>query len=944
MGSKSNRVKDQGAKLFNKANNHDQSINYKDNYLRTIIETTTDGFMIVDSNGKIIDVNRSYCSMTGYSRNELIGMAISDIDDNESPEATSARINRIIEKGGELFETRHRRKDSTVFDVEISTTYMAKEGGLFACFCRDITSRNEAGREITRMADMLDLAPGAITVHDVNGDFVYTNKRNLELHGFTKEEFLKKSITEIDAPESRELIKTRLEQIREKGEATFEALHYRKDGTTFPLKLYVKMIDWSGKPAMLSIGTDIEDIRKTEQALRESEKKYRQLTENMSDIVWTADMSLKTTYVSPSVENILGFTPEQHMARRLEEKHPPESLNKLREAFAEEIKKEADPGTDPQRTRLLEVQQYHADGRDLWVSMNISAIRDENGVMTGIQGVTRDITENKIASEALRESEEKYRQLFNNMTQGFALHEVINDKEGKPIDYRYLNVNPAFEKLTGVKAGTLVGRTVLEVMPDTEPYWIEIFGSVANTGNPVKYENYSKSISKYFDVWAFSPRKGQFAVIFSDITRRKLAEKAIQENEIRLKEQNDEYMTLNEELSGSNKKIKIINEELKKAWQKAEESDKLKTAFLANMSHEIRTPMNAIIGFSEIMLNPALSKERRENFTKIINSSCHQLLNLINDIIDIAKIETGQMNLHEEEININRTISEIEKIYTPLIQDKIVDLEISYGLPDNQATIITDPVKFKQIITNLVHNAFKFTDKGTITIGYRLNEKFIEFYVKDSGPGINSLHHEVIFERFRQLSSNDKKVNRGTGLGLPICKALTEMLGGSIWLKSEAGEGSAFYFSIPYKSKDNPENIRNMKTFDTYNFNGIKILVAEDEETNFLFINELIEETGATIVHAENGKEAVTLFNDNDDIRIILMDIKMPLMDGITATKLIKEVKPDVPVIAITAYAMSGDKEKCINAGCDDYLSKPVRRTELLDLISFYLNKRPAKA
>ncbi len=791
---------------------------------------------------------------------------------------------------------------------------------------------------------MLDLAPGAITVHDLNGNFIYTNKKNLELHGFTEEELMQMNLSDFNLPESRKLIKTRIEQIKENGEATFEVAHYRKDGTTFPLKLYVKMIDWSGKPAMLSIGTDIEDIRKAEQALRESEKKYRQLTENMSDIVWTADMNLKTNYVSPSVKKIFGFPPEQHIARSLKEKHPPDSLRKLREAFAEEIKKETDPDTDPQRTRLLEVQQYHADGRELWVSMNISAIRDKNGVMTGVQGITRDITENKIASEALRESEEKYRQLFNNMTQGFALHEVINDKDGNPVDYRYLDVNPAFEQLTGFKAGTIIGRTVLEVMPETEPYWIDIFGSVANTCNPIKYEDYSKSIGKYFDVWAFSPRKGQFAVVFSDITRRKIAEKANQGNEVRLKEQNDEYMALNEELSESNKKIKIINEELKKAWQKAEESDKLKTAFLANMSHEIRTPMNAIIGFSEIMLKPALSKERRENFTRIINSSCHQLLNLVNDIIDIAKIETGQMNLHEEEININRTITEIEKIYTPLIQDKGVDLKVSYGLPDNQAVIITDPVKFKQIITNLVHNAFKFTDKGRICIGYRHKEKYLEFYVKDTGPGIDPIHHEVIFERFRQLSSNDKKVNRGTGLGLPICKALAEMLGGSIWLESEAGKGSAFYFSIPYKPNDNPENIRNMETFDTYKFNGIKILVAEDEETNFLFINELIEETGATIIHAENGKEAVTLFNDIDDIGIILMDIKMPLMDGITATKLIKEVNPDVPVIAITAYAMSGDKEKCINAGCDDYLSKPIRRTELLDLISFYLNKRPAKA
>ncbi len=406
-----------------------------------------------------------------------------------------------------------------------------------------------------------------------------------------------------------------------------------------------------------------------------------------------------------------------------------------------------------------------------------------------------------------------------------------------------------------------------------------------------------------------------------DIAEKKIAEDALKENELRLKEQNERYLALNIELS--------------KARKKAEESDRLKTSFLANMSHEIRTPMNAIIGFSEMLLRPGIENDKHKAFTKIINSSCHQLLSLLDDIIDIAKIETGQMDIHKGKVNINHTISRIKNVFEPQAARKGVRIETYFDLPDQNAEIITDSSKLNQIMSNLAGNAVKFTEEGTIEIGYSSAEECMEFYVKDTGPGISKEYHEVIFDRFRQVDCETTRKHGGTGLGLHICKVLAEMLGGQIRLDSEPGKGSVFRFTIPCKQGNKtPDNLKEHKK-TSYSFDGKVILVAEDEETNFLYLNELIEDKCARILRAHNGHEAVEVFNQNPDIDIILMDIKMPVMDGISATKKIKsQNKRHVPIIALTAYAMSGDREMCLNAGCDAYLSKPIMQDELYDQIA----------
>jgi signal transduction histidine kinase/CheY-like chemotaxis protein len=430
-----------------------------------------------------------------------------------------------------------------------------------------------------------------------------------------------------------------------------------------------------------------------------------------------------------------------------------------------------------------------------------------------------------------------------------------------------------------------------------------------------------------------------FIAIKEDVTERKKADEAIRQSELMLKKNNDEYLTLNKELIDSNNRIKRINKELVAAREKAEESDKLKTAFLANLSHEIRTPMNSIIGISDILLRSNITNENMELF-QILNSSCHQLLNVVNDMIDISRIETGQMDIHIGKTNINQAITQIHNIFIPQVVQKSVVVEVSFQLKQELAEFNTDAFKLNQILTNLLSNAIKFTEQGKIEIGYKIVDSFIEFYVRDTGIGIKPEYHEIIFKRFRQVEMDFTRKYGGTGLGLPICKALVEMLGGRIWVESEFGKGSTFHFTLPYDNQILSDHKVELDKKTDYDLSDLIVLIAEDEKTNFLVLNEFLKDAGVKVIHARDGIEAIDIFLDNTNIDIVLMDIKMPRMNGIEATQAIKAINNKIPVIAITAYALAGDRKKFLAAGCDDYISKPIMQTELLEKIQKLTRKQ----
>ena len=419
-----------------------------------------------------------------------------------------------------------------------------------------------------------------------------------------------------------------------------------------------------------------------------------------------------------------------------------------------------------------------------------------------------------------------------------------------------------------------------------------------------------------------------------------------------IKSSNDEIGMLYDDFNNMLRQLVIREEERNIAEknmllskEKAEESDRLKSAFLANMSHEIRTPMNAILGFAELLTLPesSITPEERISYIKLIHNSGNNLLHLIDDIIDISKIEAGQLKIIMKETHINKILKDMLQSYKEIKKIKgreNIELLLNDEAQNQDLVIKTDPIRFQQIMSNLIDNSLKFTEEGFVEFGYQIQSKnFLLFYVKDTGIGIEKKKKDAIFDRFRKLEDDKTRVYRGAGLGLAICKSIIELLGGKIWVESMPGSGSSFYFTLPFIKSQVSEKVIPDNDIVDLNWSNKKILLVEDEPANIIYLEEVLRPTGAEVFKAINGKLAVDLYKNNPGIDIIIMDIKMPEMDGYEASNLIKKINKSVPIISQTAYAMPDEREKAIRSGIDHYLTKPIKPSSLLSVISKHLSK-----
>ncbi|HEY5123111.1 MAG TPA: ATP-binding protein, partial [Ignavibacteria bacterium] len=437
--------------------------------------------------------------------------------------------------------------------------------------------------------------------------------------------------------------------------------------------------------------------------------------------------------------------------------------------------------------------------------------------------------------------------------------------------------------------------------------------------------------------------------IIEDITLRKKAEQELiianKELSFQNKEKEkraDELIIANKELAYQNREKEKRATELTIAKEKAEESDRLKSAFLTNMSHEIRTPMNGILGFTELLREPNLTSDEQQDYIQTIQISGARMLNTINNIVDVSKLESGLTKVDIKETNINEKIEFTYKFFKPEVEIKGLQFFVKNGLPSKEAVIKTDNEKVYGILTNLVRNAIKFTYEGTIEFGYEKKGEYLEFFVKDTGVGIPENQKELIFERFRQGSESHNRGYEGSGLGLSIAKSYVEMLGGKIWVESEEGKGSTFYFTIPYNAVSEEKiEIVNVVSAEhkEVEIKNLKILIVEDDEISYSLLTRMLKKISKEVLHTITGVEAVDACRNNPDLDLVLMDIRMPLMDGNEATRKIRKFNRDVIIIAQTAYGFSGDREKAIEAGCNDYITKPISKTLLIGLILKYFNK-----
>jgi len=391
------------------------------------------------------------------------------------------------------------------------------------------------------------------------------------------------------------------------------------------------------------------------------------------------------------------------------------------------------------------------------------------------------------------------------------------------------------------------------------------------------------------------------------------------------------------------KKLELNNEELLLIKDKMEEANRLKSAFLANMSHEIRTPMNGIIGFSKLLADsPNIDAGTRQNYLNLINKSGYILLDLINDIIDLSKLESNQLKVCYNNCKIIEVLEELFEFFNSeknVVKKPHIKITLSEKEKIKDVSIFTDCNRIRQVLYNLLNNALKFTEEGEIKFGCYPKDKDLMFYVQDTGIGLSEHEKEIIFERFRQVDDKTTRRYGGSGLGLTITKGILERLKGKIWVESELGKGSTFYFSIPYikaNNKTNGDEINN--EVQKFYWPGKTILIVEDSIISYELLTKFLADTQIGIIHASDGQRAVDICRDIDQIDLILMDIQLPVLDGLEATNIIKSFKKDIPIIAQTANAMDEDRDNIISAGCDDYIAKPINRLELLQKIDFFFS------
>lgn len=867
-----------------------------------LAEVAPVGIFRTDAQGVTNYVNPRWCEISQLSMEEAIGDGwLKAVHPDDRKKIAKTWEKATAKKESSETEYRFLHADNSVAWVMGRAVPQKNKRGIIIGYIgtiTDITERklNEAilyERE-ERYRLLFENNPAPMLIYEKGPLKILAVNEAFEQHyGYSRKEAYKLLLTDLYPTEEKEAV-TKLVNSLKGHSKSKEWHHLKKDGTQITIIASSHELIYMGKKARVAVFTDISQRKLIEEALRESEERFRRLAENADDVIYRFEIfpERKFTYVSPAIYKVMGYTPEECYADPdlgYKIVHPDDrSMLENISVIEVEFRK-------PVVLRWLK-----KDGNIIWTEQKNVPIYDNNGTMIAVEGIARDITQRK-------QQEEEIKKLSVGIEQS-PVSVIITDTDGT-IEY----VNRKFCDITGYQPEEVLGKnpSILKSGNKTNEEYDALWQTIIS-GKEWRGEflNKKKNGDLYWESASISPIRNE-------------------------KGENTLFIGVKEDITAR----KGMEAELMAAKEKAEESDRLKTAFLNNMSHEIRTPLNAITGFSELLNSKDNDPEEITQYTSVIKQSSNQLLSIIDDIVNIATIEAGQVKLLHKNTNVNQILQNVYEQIKIKVSEINISCEIEQTLPDTKANIITDETKLTQILSNLVTNALKFTEKGSIKYGCFLKDKYILFYVKDTGIGIPENLHKKIFERFRQSDSSVSRKYGGTGLGLSISKSFVELLGGEIWFESETGKGSTFYFSIPWVPFEDPKN-QNFSKGEIYLEKHSTILLAEDEDYNYLLVEKILEGQGLTFLRAVNGKIAVELCNKHPEIDLVLMDIKMPVMNGFEAARLIKAARPDLPVIVLTAYVQPGAKEEVVAKYYDDYLSKPFSREDLLLLLKKHLNKQ----
>ena len=881
-------------------------------FSHALIESIPGTFYMVDTNGRFVQWN-------AYERDVIAGKTESEMQDTfaidtihlEDRAMVEAKVMNVMQCGAEETEDvrilLHGGPEFRWF--RLSGKKIIINGNPFLIGVGTDITENKMAEAATlvkcedRFRILFEGHSSAMLVIDDTGNIIDANPAAAAFYGWSTDELRHMHIEQITS-KPPEVVSADLIKFKTSKQNIFSVLHRRADGSVRDVEVVSNTITNQGNVIFYCIIHDITDrnrqesIRqKFEKELLESRQFLKSIYDEVNHSIFVVDVrsdgGFRFKGINPIHEKLTGIKSQAITGKTPEEFLDPEVARAVIHNYNNCIR---------EGKTIQYEERIPFEGKDTWWETVLNPVRNESGHIFRIIGTSNNITDRKLAENQLMK--------MSAAVQQSPAIVMITDPKGT-IEY----VNPMFTAFTGYTAEEAIGKnpSMLKSGQTPDNVYKDLWQNIL-AGNIWHGEllNKKKDGNLYWESVIIAAIVNSAGVITN-------------------------FVGVKEDITEQKKML----DELIAAKEKAIESDRLKSAFLANISHEIRTPMNGILGFSELLREPHLSGEEQAEYIDLINKSGQRMLNLINDLIDISRIEAGETKPQITKTPLNSLLRDLHSFFKPEAEKKGLRISCTTGLPDNKSIIDTDSLKLNQILTNLVQNALKFTNHGGIDIGYTLNNTMLEFYVIDSGRGIPADMTEKIFDRFRQADNSLTRAYEGSGLGLSISKAFVEMLGGTIQVESIEGKGSKFTFTIPYNLTGLPKiNLPSADKAEPAGYlSGITILIAEDDEVSNLLIKKSLKEENITTLFAENGQEAVAMIEYHPEINIVLMDIKMPVMNGYEATKQIKQLRPDLPVIAQTAFTSTEDRKKAMEAGCDSFLTKPINKHNMLELMRLLLNR-----
>jgi len=937
---------------------------------RELAENTNDSFVIRSGN-KILYANPAFEKIYGISRDELYKNP--DIYINWIHPQDRSRIEKLLKSGEKqtdtIFNEQYRillPDDSInwIWHRSYPVLNDKSEVRKIVSVSSDITSikilEDKVQKFQSQQQAILDNIPHFAWIKDLDGKYQMVNESFSRFYKLRVEDIIGKTDFDLCPYDLAIDYMEKDKEVCRQGKALrFFEIEETLFGKRYSETHKTPVINENGEViGITGISRDITEQKIAEQALLESEEKFKSLVTLLPEMVFETNSNGKITFANHSAFERFGYVQEDFdKGIHLLDLIPPRDFERVKSAI--------DRAREGAELKATEFSLVTKNGFEYPVLVYTNNLYN-NGRWCGLRGVMVDITKRKLLEDKEKAYQEKLMFLSNtaldflSQIQDEDLFQYIGRKLKEFIQEGYVLVSSfnEAENTVDLVYNSLSGEIREIIFRETG---VRIDG----ISIPVQTVNVSQLISNSEHLLEFTD--GVYELSFRTLPRPvcRIIERILQVKKIYglsllrggklygsveiITSQDDlddkpliETFIYQASIALHQRQLK---HELIEAKFRAEESDKLKTAFLANMSHEIRTPMNGIIGISQLLSRQSVSDTERNEYLTMIIANGNILLNLVNDIIDISRIESNQVDLHESEFSLNKLFNEL---YCFILAEKMTNRKDSVALvmnlerSDEESLIIGDRQKLHQILMNLIGNAIKFTLSGEVKFGYvfRDNQQ-IEFFVEDTGIGIPEDKIELIFNRFTQVDQSLTRSFGGSGLGLAISKGFVEIMNGKIWAEPKRSGGSFFRFQIPYKPANQVEspNIKAQANLDEYDWSAYTILVVEDNQISFKLLQALLRKSRVNILHAENGQKSIDMVRDHPEINLVLMDIQLPVMNGYDATIQIKKIRPELPVIAQTANAMDDDKLKCLNSGCSDYITKPIVFQAFLELINSYIRE-----